>query len=69
MMNPTKFGSPHLDTPSLKYEFFKLTFKSMKNKKNQYNTVIERWGPLVNGPTRQRQRTEVAFRLAKSRRR
>ena len=48
MMNPTKFGSPHLDTPSSRYEFLKLVFKSMKNKKNQYNTVIDTWGLLVS---------------------
>ena len=31
-MNPTKFGSPHLDTPSSRYNFCKLATKSMKNK-------------------------------------
>ena len=30
MRNPTKFGSPKLDTPSLRYEFFKHAFKSVK---------------------------------------
>ena len=35
MMNPTKFGSPHLDTPSSRYNFCKLVFKSVKNKQKQ----------------------------------
>ena len=30
MMNPTKFGSPYLDTPNSRYEFLKHAFKSMK---------------------------------------
>ena len=36
MRNPTKFGSPKLDTPSLRYEFLNHAFKSVKNKKIQY---------------------------------
>ena len=48
MMNQTKFSSPHLDTPSSRYEFLKLEFKSMKNKKNQHNTATDRWGLLVS---------------------
>ena len=36
-MNPKKFGSPHLDTPSSRYNFCNLATKSMKkiNKENQ----------------------------------
>ena len=34
-MNPIKFGSPHLDTPSSRYNFCKLVFKSVKNKQKQ----------------------------------
>ena len=30
MRNQTKFGSPKLDTPSLRYEFLKHAFKSRK---------------------------------------
>ena len=30
MRNPTKFGSPKLDTPSSRYEFLKYAFKSRK---------------------------------------
>ena len=30
MWNPTKFGSPKLDTPSLRYEFLKYAFISRK---------------------------------------
>ena len=30
MMNPTKFGSLHLGTPSSRYEFLKFVFKSVK---------------------------------------
>ena len=38
-MNPTKFGSPKLDTPSLRYEFLKHAFKSRKiNQKIKYYT-------------------------------
>ena len=34
MKNPIKFGSPKLDTPSLRYDFLKHAFKSRKiNKK------------------------------------
>ena len=33
MMNPTKFGSLHLDTPSSRYEILKLVFKSVKKNK------------------------------------
>ena len=29
-MNQTKFGSPHLDTPSSRYEFLKYVTKYMK---------------------------------------
>ena len=37
MINSTKFGSPHLDTPSSRYEFLKHAFKSVKNKsENQH---------------------------------
>ena len=36
MMNPTKFGSPHLDINNSTYEFLKHTFKSVKtNKKSK----------------------------------
>ena len=48
MMNPIKFGSLHLDTPSSRYEFLKLVLKSMKNKKIKINTQTDRWGPLVS---------------------
>ena len=39
-MNPTKFSSPHLDTPSSRYNFCKLVTKSVKkiNKENQIST-------------------------------
>ena len=30
MLNPTKFGSPYLDTPSSIYEFLKFAIKSVK---------------------------------------
>ena len=33
MMNPTKFGSLDLDTPSSRYEFLNHAFKSMKTNK------------------------------------
>ena len=35
MRNPTKFGSLNLDTPTSRYEFLKLVFKSVKEIKNQ----------------------------------
>ena len=48
MMNPTKFGSLHLNTPRSRYEFLNLVFKSVKNKKIKANTVTDRWGPPVS---------------------
>ena len=42
MMNPKKFGSLNLDTPSSRYEFLKFVFKSMKNKKIKTNTQTGR---------------------------
>ena len=48
MMNPTKFGSLHLDTRSPRYEFLKLVFKFVKNKKIKTSTQTDKWGPLVN---------------------
>ena len=38
MMNPTKFGSLNLDTPSSRYEFVKHVFKYVKNKKIKEHT-------------------------------
>ena len=47
MMNPAKFGSPHLDTPSSRYKFLKFAFKSMKiNKENQ----ISNWAQQLGAP-------------------
>ena len=44
-MKPKKFGSPHLDTPSSKYEFLKFAFKSMKiNKDNQISNRAQQLG-------------------------
>ena len=41
MMNPTKFGSPKLDTPNSRYKFLKFAFKSMKiNKENQFQIEL-----------------------------
>ena len=37
MMNPKKVGSPHLDTPSSRYNFCRLATKSMKNKLKKSN--------------------------------
>ena len=48
MMNPTKFGSLYLDTPSSRYEFLKHAFKSMKTNKKSITTQTDRWGPLVS---------------------
>ena len=48
MMNPTKFCSPYLDTPSSRYEFLKHAFKYMKTNKKSITTQTDRWGPLVN---------------------
>ena len=40
-INPTKFGSPHLDTPSLRYNFYKFATKSVKtNKENQIHSGL-----------------------------
>ena len=48
MMNPTKFDSPYLDTPSSRYEFLKHAFKSVKTIKKSITTQTYRWGPLVS---------------------
>ena len=54
MLNPTKFGSLNLDTPSSRYEFFKNVFKSVKiNKKIKESLRLTDWahdqrGPLVS---------------------
>ena len=48
MMNPTKFGSLNLDTPSSRYEFLKHVFKSVKKIRKTKNTQTDRWGPLVS---------------------
>jgi len=61
MMNPTKFGSLHLDTPSSRYEFLKLVFKCVKKKENQTNRQTDRWDLRSTGPTHQRTRIEAAF--------
>ena len=48
MRNPKKFGSPKLDTPSLRYEFLKHAFKSGKiNQKIKHHTDWQP-GPAVN---------------------
>ena len=44
-MNPTKFGSLHLNTPRSRYEFLNLVFKSVKNKKNQNKHSDWQMGP------------------------
>ena len=54
-MNLTKFGSPHLDTPSSRYEFFKFVTKYMKqiNKENQIsNRALQLGAPGVYTPLR-----------------
>ena len=53
MMNPTKFGSLNLDTPSSRYEFLKHVFKSVKKKENQRTHRLTdgtrgQRGPLVS---------------------
>ena len=51
-MNPTKFGSSHLDTPSSRYKFLKFVPKSMKkNKENQIsNRALQLGAPGVYTP-------------------
>ena len=48
-MNLTKFSSPHLDTPSSRYNFCKFATKSMKtNKENQIsNRALQLGAPRV----------------------
>ena len=58
MRNPTKFGSPKMDTSSSRYEFLKHTFKYVKNKlENQtsYRLTAEARGQQA--PTRQQYKT------------
>ena len=63
MMNPAKFGSPHLCTPSSSYKSLKFAFKSMKiNKENQILNLAQQLGApgqvhpeaLTAGPVGQR---------------
>ena len=63
MMNPTKFGSPHLDTPSSRYNFLMFAFKYVKiNKENQIPNRTQQLGApgpvhpevLTVGPVGQR---------------
>ena len=49
MRNPTKFGSLNLDTPSSRYEFLKLVFKSVKIYKKFKAILRMTDGPTVNG--------------------
>ena len=37
MMNPAKFGSPHLDTPNSRYDFCKFATKSVKTNKENHS--------------------------------
>ena len=37
MMNPVKFGSPHLDTPNSRYDFWKFATKSVETNKENYS--------------------------------
>ena len=53
-MNPTKFGSLNLDTPSSRYEFLKHVFKYVKTNKKIKDTLRltdgarGQWGLLVS---------------------
>ena len=53
-MKPTKFGSPHLDTPRSRYEFLKHAFKSGKiNQKIKTPHKVTARAHGQRGPTRQ----------------
>ena len=55
MMNPTKFGSLNLNTPSSRYEFLKYVFKYVKTNKKIKDTLRLTDGARgQQGPTRQR---------------
>ena len=50
-MNPTKFGSPKLDTSNSRYKFLKFAFKSVKiNKENQFQIGPNSWVHQVYAP-------------------
>ena len=49
MRTPTKFGSPKLDTPSLRYEFLKHAFKSRKINQKIKHHIDRQLEPMVNG--------------------
>ena len=54
-MNPTKFGSPHLDTPNSRYNFCKFTFKSVKiNQEKHFKNQQTAGTRGSTGPTHQR---------------
>ena len=55
MINPTKFGSAHLDTRSSRYEFLKFVTKSMKiNQEKHFKYQLTTRTHGSTGPTRQR---------------
>ena len=58
MMNPTKFGSPHLDTPSSRYEF-EVCIQICENKsRKQFKNRLIAGARKSTGPC-QRHRAEV----------
>ena len=51
-MNLTKFGSPHLDTPSSRYEFLKFAFKYVKiNQEKHFKNRLIAGTHESTGPT------------------
>ena len=58
MMNLKKIGSLNLDIPRSSYEFLKFATKSRNINKEKFKTLTDSWAPWVNGPMRQRDRSE-----------
>ena len=54
-MNAKKIGSPHLDTPSSRYNFYKFAFKHVKiNHEKHFKNRLTAGTRGSTGPTRQR---------------
>jgi hypothetical protein len=58
-MNPTKFGSPNLDTPNSSYDFLKFAMKSKNQIKNNQNLLTA--GPRMSVTQRQVRHSDRRF--------
>ena len=66
MRNSTKFGSPKLDTPNLRYEFLKHAFKSGNINQKFNSSQTDSWCPRSMGPARQTHRSKAQWLTGES---